>query len=111
MVWKLPYQRRKKLTSIDVLAASCCWMPVENSQLYCRLPQPVSRLGSYDVPGMMVPKFGSATAPHSPFAAKFCRLQFGILSLLLSVHPRTALLTRRLIGFGSDDSPFSPNAN
>src|SRR5215510_15802252 len=50
-------------------------------------------------------------APHSPLALRFCRLQLGILSLLLSVHPRVALLIRRLIGFGSDDRPFSPNAN
>ena len=54
---KLPYQRRKYVTSTDVPGRTSCWTPLENSQLLLRIPQPLRMAGSYEELDVDLPKF------------------------------------------------------
>src|SRR3979490_2846989 len=85
---KLPYHGRKYATSTDTRGSNSCCTPVENSQLYVRLPHPVIRSGSYVLPGTARPKFVLLKGSHSPFLAGSSRSQFGTKSWLSSCHVR-----------------------
>src|SRR6185436_6853428 len=73
-------------------------MPTEPCQLYGRFPQPFRRSGSIVVPALVVPKLGSAIAPHSPFATGLSRSHCGTKSRFASFHDRVVLVTRRAPG-------------
>src|SRR5258706_350987 len=76
-------------------------MPVENSQLYARLPHPCISPGSKVAPGTGRPKLGLAMAPHSPLIAGSRRLQSGMKFRFVSPHDRVVWVIRLLRGFGS----------
>src|SRR5713226_154529 len=46
---RFPYERRLYDASTDNPGRSSCWIPTSVSQLYPRVPQPVTALGSYEL--------------------------------------------------------------
>src|ERR1043166_1245373 len=90
--------------------ASCCWIDAPFCQSFGRIPQPLISAGSMFSGGCVaVPNVCADDAPHTPLAALFVKLQFGILStptgtvmIDATVEPagklRVALVAMRAIG-------------
>src|SRR4051812_10317971 len=81
-------------------------MEAPRPQLYGRVPQPVTYLGSKLRLKTGWPSVWLSRAPHSPFFAALLRLQFTTKSPL-SVHVRVVLITVRISGFMSRSLLFA----